>query len=399
MRCSCALFAIAIAGCSPHRDHPSGTDADDTGSPASPRCEGNTYEVCENGKWTVVEQCPLYCAITGCTSCIGPDCISDACMQSAMDQSYLGCEYWAVDLDNATEVEGPPIPVVGMECGVYPNAKVVTGLRVCMDVNGSFAGKCDDPGDQCPTDFTCQVAPNGACVLDGDHAPFAIVVSNPNAVPVAVTVAVASGQAMAVTVDPGAIKALFPQQMGFADQGIDGSGKFANAYKLTSSAPIVAYQFNPLNNVDVFSNDASLLIPRAGFDKRYIGVSYPTLTRRGTTVTGRDNYNGYLTVVAWKDNTQVQVTPTANTNAGNDGTPSLLAGAAKTFTLNAFDVLNLEAVAGPDPYTNDGLNGGDLTGTQIQGVNGQTFGVFGGHEAVRISAPSSNCCADHLEEM
>src|SRR5207247_1102504 len=48
---------------------------------------------------------------------------------------------------------------------------------------------------------------------------------------------------------------------------------------------------------------------------------------------------------------------------------------------------------------NNGLNGGDLTGTIVHASNGKTFGMFGGHEAVRIEAPSSDCCADHLEEM
>src|SRR6185295_18806903 len=180
---------------------------------------------------------------------------------------------------------------------------------------------------------------------------------------------------------------------------VSGSGRFRAAYKVTSTAPIVAYQFNPLNDVDVFSNDASMLIPHAGFDERYIAVSYKTMTRRGPTVPGRDNYNGWVAVVAAEDGKQITVTPTGQVLAGSDGTPSISPGITQTFTLDAFDVLNLEAAPGSDPFTDDGLNGADLTGTLIQGVNGKSFGVFGGHEAVRISAANSNCCADHLEEM
>ena len=77
---------------------------------------------------------------------------------------------------------------------------------------------------------------------------------------------------------------------------------------------------------------------------------------------------------------------------------SIAAGVATQFTLNAFDVLQLEA-AGP---------AGDLTGTKIAAVDGmQTFGVFGGHEAMdfgQMTPPDADhtlgpCCADHIEEM
>ncbi|MBV8757275.1 MAG: IgGFc-binding protein [Deltaproteobacteria bacterium] len=403
------VLIVLAAACGPGTKRPGGTgttDADGDCTLGTRRCAGNTFQVCEAGGWKTVEFCPLYCSLDGCTSCEGPGCMPDLCMQSAADKSYLGCEYYAVDLDNATEVFGKPLEnQPGMECALWPSSKQLTSPhRLCYDGSWAIAGACDRPTDGCPTGFTCVDSPGpmiplGFCGLDGDGAPFAIVVSNPQAVTVAVTIENAAGQSMSVTVDPDTIKALYPQQLGFADQSIDGTSKSANAYKLTSSAPVVAYQFNPLNNVDVFSNDASLLIPRAGFDTRYIAVSYATLTRRGPNVPGRDDYHGYVTVVAWDDNTQIQVTPTAATLAGKDGTPALQAGVPAMFTLNRFEVLNLEAVAGPDPNTNDGLNGGDLTGTEIKALNGKTFGVFGGHEAVRISAPNSNCCADHLEEM
>jgi hypothetical protein len=311
----------------------------------------------------------------------------------------MGCEYWAVDLDNATEVQGTPIPVAGMECALYPSTKQIMGQKVCYDGMSQTAGKCDGGTDACPAGFACTVPPMGYCGLPGDTSPFAIVVSNPQAIPVAVTITVASGQSMSVPVQPGQIEAIYPQALGFADASIDGTGVSTSAYRVTSSAPIVAYQFNPLNDVDVFSNDASLLIPRSGFDKRYIATSYATLTRRGPNNPGRDDYNGYFTIVAWDANTQITVTPTAKTNPGKDGTASINPGVTQTFTLQPYDVLNIEAAAGPDPFANDGLNGSDLTGSIIQSVNGTTFGVFGGHEAVRISGPNSNCCADHLEEM
>jgi tetratricopeptide (TPR) repeat protein len=42
----------------------------------------------------------------------------------------------------------------------------------------------------------------------------------------------------------------------------------SNAYRIGASHPVTAYQFNPLENVNVFSNDASLLLPTS---YRYFG--------------------------------------------------------------------------------------------------------------------------------
>ena len=400
-----ACLCIGFAACSSAKrsDNPDASGACDVGTA---RCDGNSYEVCQTAGWKVVEQCPLFCAVDGCKSCESGNCMTDACMQTVTDKSYIGCEYWAVDLDNATEIFAKPEAMLpGMECSLWPGSKMIQRpLKVCYDGSWATAGACDNPTDGCPTGNTCVDSPSaalplGICGLDGDHAPFAIVVSNPQPFMVAVTISNAAGQSMTVALDPVTIQAIYPQALGFADQSVDGTGKTKQAYKLTSTAPVVAYQFNPLNNVDVFSNDASLLLPRTGFDVRYFAVSYTTLTRRGPNTPGRNDYHGFVTVVAWDDNTQIEVTPTANTIAGRDGTPALVAGQTQTFTLDRFEVLNLEAVAGPDPNTNNGLTGGDLTGTLVHGTNTKTFGVFGGHEAVRIEGPLSDCCADHLEEM
>jgi hypothetical protein len=389
-----------VISCGPEPRPPSGNgDVDGAGgcTDGETRCDGQTFSVCNNGNFVVIEDCPVNCTPGGCSSCTGPSCVSDSCEQAGANKSYIGCEYLAVDLENALEIFGPPIPVVGNECGVYPDTKLVANVKVCSDLNGQMAGRCEEPNDACPTDFTCQVAPQ-VCALDAENAPFAVVVSNPNTVIVSVTITNFAGITSTLSVDPQTIRTIFPQQLGFPSQNVNGSGTTKAAYKITSTAPIVAYQFNPLDDVDVFSNDASMLIPRAGYDTRYIAVSFPTLTRRGPSTPGRDHYNGFVTIVAAEDGTEISVTPTGDTVAG-PGMPAIAAGVTQTFTLDAFDVLNLDAAPGIDPFTNDGLNGADLTGTLIQSTNGKPIGVFGGHEAAKISAPGANCCADHLEEM
>jgi hypothetical protein len=315
----------------------------------------------------------------------------DLCAAAASGKSYMGCEYWAVDLDNAVEVLGATI---SGGCSFYGQG-VPSMQKVCAIGNG-LAGLCDAPDDACPSSYTCQM--KSVCALDAQHSPFAIVVSNPQATAVDVTVAGSSGSPITRTVQAGQVEAILPQAAGIADQSLDGTGKMKGAYKITSTLPIVAYQFNPLDNVDVFSNDASLLIPRSAFDVDYYALTWPTLDRRhdSTSLPAHD-YHGYLTIVASTNGTQIEVTPSANVLASATQ-PAIMAGTPTTFTLDAFDTLNLEA-AGPD---------GDLTGTHLRSVDGvTTFGVFVGHEAANFgetAPPDSHntrgpCCADHLEEM
>ncbi len=237
------------------------------------------------------------------------------------------------------------------------------------------------------------------CVLDAQQSPFAIVVSNPQARDVDVTVTGPGGELITQTVAAGQVAPILPQASNaIPDQSIDGSMMGRKAYKVTSTLPIVAYQFNPLDNVNVFSNDASLLLPRTAYDTQYYAMSWPTLDRRTVQSASASNhdYNGYLTILAWTDNTEIEVTPTVATRASATQ-QSLAAGVPTTFTLNAFEVLQLQA-APP---------AGDLTGTLVTSPNNTTFGMFAGHEAAAFgettppssATPNGPCCADHLEEM
>ena len=419
----CAFALVAAAACGPSPSSradggPGGVDgAADPCSAGETRCLGDLYQVCQNDVFTDSERCTsgdICVADLGCAQC-DPDvprlCVGDSvhacnsdgttggvleecdfesctngvctdpCGAAEANRSYIGCEFWPVDLDNAIEVLGPPLlttcddPIFG-----YGPGTELVNLEHCWDGSSSY-GLCEADGT-CPGSGTCQTAQT--CILDAQGSPFAIVVSNPNPVDsVTVTIENSTGMTNNVTVGPGAVQAMYPQQLGFPDQSLDHTGTSASAYKVTSSKPIVAYQFNPLDNENVFSNDGSLLIPRHAYDTKYYGVTLPTLTRRPQT----NDYNGYVTVVAWQATT-VSVTPTANVRAGGS-VAAISAGSTQSFDLAAFEVLNLEAVAD-----------GDLTGTLIEST-GATFGMFVGHEANVLQDPSytsGRCCADHIEE-
>jgi hypothetical protein len=382
------LFALAaIAACGPSV---SGDDDDDDGSggdggngdsgggactPGLSVCVGDEIHAC-NSDGTVgpfISTCP------GGT-CINGAC-NDACAAAVANRSYIGCEYWPVDLDNAVEVQGTEfLPGFGCPQPTGGTAPAVP-LMVCTQGN-TISGQCEYNNDctAAPANSTC--TQRNVCVLNAQKAPFAVVVSNPQSTAAMVTLQSAAGTMMMDMVMPGQVKALFPQMNGIADASLDFSGIERKAYKLTSTQPIVAYQFNPLNNVGVFSNDASLLLPAHAFDLDYTGFTYKTLTRRP----GLHDYNGYVTVVASGPGaTMVTVTATAAVRAGLN-VPAIAANGSMTFTLQQFETLNLEAVAD-----------GDLTGSQI--TCSQPCGVFGGHEATVLSQQTpSPCCADHLED-
>jgi hypothetical protein len=389
-------LSLGLGACGPHprttATGDGGACADCACTPGTRSCRGQDVLACD----------PDGAGSTVVDTCGGSDVCSDgacqgACAAAEGSHSYVGCEYYPVDLDNAIELLGVP---GALGCaGFNLQAKVLTNQRACYKASAPLpqlqvAGLCDPPDDRCPSGYACTALPQ-VCALDAQHAPFAVVVANPQATAVDVTLTSAAAVTATRTVAPGAVLALFPQQLGMADQSIDGSGAGQHAYQLTSTAPIVAYQFNPLDNVGVFSNDASLLIPRATFDLDYYAMTWPTLDRRSNPGWSAHDYRGYVTVVAWRDGTEVEVTPTVAIRASVTQ-PAIAAGQTVHATLRALEVWNLEAEAG-----------GDLTGTRVRGTNGTRFGVYAGHEATIIAPPTAPnpdyptgpCCADHLEEM
>jgi hypothetical protein len=416
-----SLALAVFVGCGPANHEDGGDNPGADGGGACPTegatvCDGNSFQTCSNGEWQVTEQCPIVCSNSaGCVECQpganycdGEDVVScdaegnsggvietcggglhcsagscvDLCEEAVQNRSYVGCEYWPVDLDNALEVHGPPDPLLN-SCILYgPDDERRTNLDVCVD-GDMMAGLCDVPGNSCPTGFTCERTP--VCILDAKGSPFAIVVSNPNGFTVQVALETDAGAVQTMPVEPGELRTIYPQTMGVPNRSVDHSGISTMAYKLTSDAPVVAYQFNPLDNEGVFSNDGSLLVPRHAFDTGYYAMTWESMRLRPE----HHDYDGYVAVVAWTDGTEVEVTPSANVRGGGGGFSAIDAGETRTFTLDAFEVLNLEATGT-----------GDLTGTLVRATDPEkTVGVYAGHEAVAIQSRAGDCCADHLEEM
>lgn len=236
------------------------------------------------------------------------------CLINQKVKTNIGCDYWAADLDNA------------------------------------FLGSGED-------------------LLDAAGAPFAVVVSNPHP-EFTGEVSVYNHEEL---VDQAILPPLGLHIFNLPRRDIDGTTIAPLAYHIRSGVPIVAYQFNPLDNEEVFSNDASLLLP-----SHVLGTEYVVMTREQSF----DSLRGYLTVVGISDEpTVVNVTVTASTQEDPLGEiPALQAGESVMVTLNAYDVLSLQTNA----------PGADLTGSRV--IADRPVVVFGGSEAANV--PNVNHCVD-----
>ncbi|HEX7671388.1 MAG TPA: IgGFc-binding protein, partial [Polyangiaceae bacterium] len=173
------------------------------------------------------------------------------------------------------------------------------------------------------------------------------------------------------------------------------------AYRVRSTVPIIAYQFNPLENVNVFSNDASLLKPiealktGGGMAPSYVVLGWPQTI--AVTDDPQTNFGGtpplqlraFLTLVGTAGNTHVRVHTRAPIVAGGP-VAATDAGGTVDFTLGPFDVMNLET----------GSFRADFTGSIVE--TDAPVAVFSGTEASDAPAwkriGDRQCCADHLEE-
>lgn len=375
----CAM--LAAWGCAPQAAAPeTGQDAGaDECAAGQTVCISDAVHRCDADGTTgaLLQICDLECRDGACVH---------SCEAAAQRDGNLGCEFWAVDLGNAREI-GPAPDEDGQCPSIWAGTAPVDDVPVCHDDAGRIGGDCGYGGDCSSLGDGYACSPTPVCLLDGQRAPFAIVVANPDR-DHAVAVTIESGEGMSQTRDvpAGAVFPIYPQALGFPDQSLGYSEITNGAYRITSTAPIVAYQLNPFDDVGVFSNDGSLLLAAHALDTEYYGVTYPTHSRGGPA---RD-FDGYLTVVATAPGeTMVTVDSAGHVRSG--GIDSMQPGQQRAFALRRFQTLTLAAAGGAP-----GEPGSDLTGTRI--VADRPIAVFGGHEGAFVEdGGAGGCCLDHLE--
>jgi len=152
------------------------------------------------------------------------------------------------------------------------------------------------------------------------------------------------------------------------------------AYRITSSIPIIAYQFNPVDGASSYLSDASLLLPVSAYDSVYRIPGW----RQAVDNTGTIQHSS-LNVVASVDNTTVVVTPSITTAGGSGISP---AGPGQPVTIQMDEGDYFQIASDQDQAA--------LAGTLIETSPTTPVAVFAGHECALI--PTTDCCCDHLEE-
>lgn len=326
-------------------------------TPNTSTCRGQDVVGCdEEGRPAGVRET---CEGTEGFGCVAGVC-THLCTLARSQRSNVGCEYWAADLDNAV-VDQARNAAAQQFAVVISNPQAGVPVQVTIEQDDSDPGEEGDPQQ----------------VAQATIAPF------------------------------GLQKFLLgPREVDGSPRGTYNAGTHSaitrSAFRISTSVPVVAYQFNPLDNVGVFSNDASLLKPVEALgasttvQNHYVALGWPqTIASTNDPETNFDPSNpasdlrAFLTIVSTRAGTQVRVTPTTRVIAGG-AVPAIAARSSFEVTLDAFDVLNLES---------DDFNG-DFTGSLIDS-DGPVV-VFSGSEASdapwfeRLS--ERQCCADHLEE-
>lgn len=328
------------------------------------------------------------------------------CEVAARNQSYQGCEFFGVDLDNAAigsgrDASSQQFAIVVSNPSGLPPAAAADGYttEVIVEVNDAPYGETPvlrevareriGPGDlevfELPRREVDGSSSNALCTMAAPNCP------------------------------TGEVCQCATGALCFCRNDMDSNGLndgthtrlSSQAFRVRSALPIIAYQFNPLDNVGVFSNDASLLLPSSAMTSDYTVVGWPQTIADGNCDPSEpecrerdfdprrddEDLRAFLTIVGTQAATEVNLTMGSLVDrvlSNGADIPMMTNGDTLQVTLGPFDVLNLET---------DSLNA-DFTGTTVRASN--PVGVFVGSEA--SDAPRFNtyatrqCCADHLEE-
>jgi hypothetical protein len=324
--------------------------------PGELTCEGAEVHQCEPSGQTQT-------TVAVCDGEKGFACRRGACIQlceeATRDRSNVGCEYWPVDLDNAADLppDGPDLSSSNAAAQQY--AVIVSNPQ---------------------PDLAARVT------VEEDVAK----IGEPPNIRVVAQATVGVRHLEVFKLGPKEVDGSPPDK----PNGGTGTALSRGAYRLRSDVPIVAFQFNPLENVNVRSNDATMLLPTAALNRTgraYVVAGWPqTIAKTDDPTTNFGiNLRAFLTIVGTTPDTKIHLKTTARIIPGGPYAGGVPKGTEVDAVLQPFEVLNLET----------GDFNADFTGSIID--SSAPAVVYVGSEASDAPFYSTvaqrSCCADHLE--
>lgn len=331
----------------------------DAGTPA--RCEPDA-ERPDLGRWVPQgEACgaDAVCSRGGCTT--------PACAAANETRSYVGCEYWSVDMQAFRYASA------GFESVRHaPLGLLVFNPDTEHAVTADVFGPDGDAGALVP-EYLMQ-PPTGDDLPPDVYGPRRLRSDLTAADGTVLVGGIERGEGLSIP-PGGRARLLIPRTALFEQT----SHLRRQGWRLQTDRPVVAYQFNPLCCNYAFSADASLLIPTHALGQRYRVLTTPT----------QGGYLGGMVIMATRPDTAVTIDATnKRIIADPDGDVVQRDGIIDAL-LQPHEALVVQSRNGPiEPSERD------LTGALIEAS--APVAVFAGHQCAQYPAAVAAC--DHLEE-
>ncbi len=345
--------ATAVSGCSSDRGRfddatPPPFDPPDGGGPGdAPQCGfrcsrdlKKVFKECEGDAGEVVTECPQG---KGC----GIDTCVDACSSAALSKGSIGCSFWTLPPDDARYGAGACFAaMVANTWDVPVTIKAGYGAEP-LDISKSIytASRPDPTAAPIYTRVDGPLAPGQVAIIflsqsDGWMAPGAPLCPN--------------GTVPALMTDP-----------------IRRGTTKSKAFHIETDAPVAAYSIFPYGGASSKIPTATLLLPVASWDERYIAIS----TAKFRTVTTSEYDQRTFQIVANEDDTKVAMRPTVDVLQG-DGIEAAAAGEVVNWTLSKGQVLQVTQF-------------NSTSGSPI--VANKPVGVFGGSPCTYLPHDKEYC--------
>lgn len=305
-------------------------------------CVGFAIHTCDGdgGVGEKVGEC-----VGAAEACLNGKCATGCAAVDKGSPSNIGCEFWAVDLDQ--------------ESNGLNNASTAPWGIVVANPGTSFSEITIEQNDANP----------------GEPAKVTLVKK----------VGLAGGKVETVVMPTREVDGSLQGK----NEG-PGTVLSSRAFRITSTQPVVAYQLNAL--AQAYSNDGSLLLPKAGLGLVHRVLSYPP--GHPISVMGFPQTRAYITVVGVEPGTSVRIRTTTPT-LGAPGFPALPKDGEVKVTLGPFDVFNLESDGMPGDFSGSVVVADKpvavFTGTELSGAPS-------GDKVPKPPSGADTCCLDHLEE-